>query len=94
MRQVYESVEMRLLPVLAAAQARGVPVDVPAAERQLCETEAAAAAARRAACATACLTIDFDDARSREAALDAVGAWAAAFREASGGSRPLTSAQA
>lgn len=91
--QVYESVEMRLLPVLAAAQARGIPVDVPAAERQLCETEAAAAAARRAACATACLTIDFDDVRSREVALDAVGAGAAAFRDAAGGGRPSTSAQ-
>ena len=91
--QVYESVEMRLLPVLAAAQARGIPVDISAAERQLCETEAAAAAARRAACATACLTIDFDDVRSREAALDAVGAGAAAFRDAAGGARPLKCAQ-
>ena len=91
--QVYESVEMRLLPILAAAQARGIPVDVPAVERQLSEIEAAAAAARRAACATACLTIDFDDVRSREAALDAVGAGAAAFRDAGGGARPPTSAQ-
>jgi hypothetical protein len=71
---VYEGVEMPLLHVLAATQARGVPVRGVAAAAQLRGAEAAAAAARRAACAAARLTIDFADRRSREAALDAAGA--------------------
>jgi len=70
---VYEGVEMPLLRVLAAAQARGLPVRGAAAAAQLRGAEAAAAAARRAACAAARLTIDFADRRSREAALDAAG---------------------
>ncbi len=64
---------MPLLRVLAAAQARGLPVRGAAAAAQLRGAEAAAAAARRAACAAARLTIDFADRRSREAALDAAG---------------------
>ncbi|KAK9826374.1 hypothetical protein WJX81_004727 [Elliptochloris bilobata] len=93
MLQVYDTVEMRLLLVLAAAQARGVPVYAPGAARQLREAEAAAAAARRAACAAACRTIDFDDPRSREAALDAVDAGCAALGDAAGGGRAPKSVQ-
>ena len=81
------------MPVVAAAQARGVPVHAPAAAAQLRAAEAAAVAARRAACAAACLTIDFADQRSREAALDAVGVGPARFKDMGGVHRALRSSR-
>jgi hypothetical protein len=72
--QVYEEVEIPIVRVLAHMAHISGLVDLPTLQQELAATNAAAAAAHRAACALVCRTLDLSSRAGYNAALQAVQA--------------------